>query len=81
MRNLTTWQGIKAAIRADTITLTSFEIGILAFMAFSRSLFSPPLKPADPVYWFLMQLAMIAGFATAFPANWWLLKKGLKEPM
>lgn len=29
----------------------------------------------------MMQIAMFAGFLTAYPANWWLLKKGLKEAM
>jgi hypothetical protein len=31
--------------------------------------------------WFLMQIAVIVGFATSFLANWWLVKAGLKEAM
>ncbi|MEO6994478.1 MAG: DUF4396 domain-containing protein [Lacunisphaera sp.] len=26
-----------------------------------------------------MQIAMLAGFVTSYPANWWLLHHGLKE--
>ena len=29
----------------------------------------------------MMQLAMQVGFATAYPANWWLIKSGIKEEM
>ena len=36
---------------------------------------------ATPEFWFAMQIAMLAGFATAFPTNWWLIRKGLKEKM
>jgi hypothetical protein len=33
------------------------------------------------VYWFLMQIAMIAGFLTSFPANWWLIRHKWTEEM
>ncbi|WP_264798053.1 DUF4396 domain-containing protein, partial [Acidocella aminolytica] len=36
--------------------------------------------PPYPVYWFVMQIGMIIGFATAFPMNWVLIKTGVKEP-
>jgi len=29
----------------------------------------------------MMQLAMLAGFATSYPVNWWLIRSGLKEQM
>ncbi len=44
-------------------------------------LFSPPLQPNNPIYWFMMQVAMVIGFATSYPVNWWLLKAGIKEGM
>jgi Domain of unknown function (DUF4396) len=39
------------------------------------------IPKTNPVFWFMMQIAMIAGFITSYPANWWLLKKGVKERM
>ena len=39
------------------------------------------LSEASPVFWFMMQLAMLAGFVTAYPFNWWLLQRGVKERM
>ena len=34
-----------------------------------------------PEFWFLMQIAMLGGFVTAYPVNWWLIRAGLKEKM
>ncbi|MEO8081682.1 MAG: DUF4396 domain-containing protein [Caldimonas sp.] len=28
-----------------------------------------------------MQVAMVAGFVTAYPVNWWLIRAGIKERM
>lgn len=83
MRGLSVGRGIVAAIRADTISIAAFEIGMFGWMALERFvLFSnPPLRPYEAVFWFMMQIAMIVGFFTAFPANAWLLRKGWKEKM
>jgi hypothetical protein len=34
-----------------------------------------------PEFWFAMQLAMLCGFATAYPVNWVLVSMGVKEKM
>lgn len=81
MRNISGWQGIAAAVKADTISLVAFEIGLFAFMLWMDHQFHPHLKPTDPAYWFLMQIGMIVGFFTSYPANWWLIRRGWKEAM
>ena len=73
--------GIRAALKADTISLVAFEIGLFAFMAWMHSSFHPHLQPTEASYWFLMQVGMVIGFFTSFPANWWLIRKGWKEAM
>ena len=42
---------------------------------------NPHLKPDHAAYWFLMQVGMILGFLTSFPANRWLITRGIKEGM
>ena len=82
MRGLRFWQGIWAAIKADTLSLTAFEIGLFGWMALpSLVFFGHPLEKTDPVFWFMMQIGMILGFFTSYPINWWLLRVGLKEKM
>ena len=44
-------------------------------------LFQRELPKTSPVFWFMMQIAMIFGFATGYPVNWILIKRGLKEKM
>ena len=82
MRGLGFWQGIWAAIKADTLSLTAFEIGLFGWMALPPLVFfGHPLETTDPVFWFMMQIGMILGFLTSYPVNWWLLKRGWKEAM
>jgi hypothetical protein len=84
MRHLSVGKGIWAAIKADTLSLTSWQMGMYGWIAIvAFVLFGYPNKPeADsPVFWFMMQIGMMCGFLTAYPVNWFLLRAGLKEKM
>jgi len=84
MRGLSPGKGILASMRADTISILAFEVGMFAWMAITRfALFPEPrrIHPNMAVFWFMMQIAMIVGWATAYPANLWLIRKGWKEKM
>ena len=63
--------------------MTAFEVGLFGWMALMAFVFfpDPDLAPATQVYWFLMQIGMTIGFATAWPANVWLINRGIKEAM
>ena len=83
MRGLNMREGIIAALKADTLSLTAFEIGLFGWMAIIQFVLFPVkhLHPDTPVYWFLMQVGMLLGFLTSYPVNVRLLKSGIKEPM
>jgi Domain of unknown function (DUF4396) len=86
MRGLGLWDGIVAAVKADTLSLTAWQIGMYGFMAlayfyFFRVLIAVKLETNMPEFWFMMQIAMLCGFATSYPVNWWLIRAGLKEKM
>jgi hypothetical protein len=83
MRNLSPGQGIVAAIKADTLSILAFQVGMYAWMALVYFVFfpEPHLKPFDSRYWLMMQVGMLCGFATSYPMNWWLIRAGLKEAM
>src|SRR5699024_5644559 len=75
-------EGINNAIKADTLALISFEIGMFGWMALVHFVFfTQPPEPTTAVYWFMMQLAMMLGFCTSYPANWLLVIKGVKHAM
>jgi hypothetical protein len=82
MRNLSPGEGIRAALKADTLSLTSWQIGMYGWMALATLvIFGRELPKTSPVFWFMMQIAMLAGFLTSYPVNWWLVRKGIKEQM
>jgi hypothetical protein len=83
MRDLSLRQGILQAIKADTLSLTAFQVGLYGWMAIMQLVLFPVegLHPDQAAYWFLMQIGMILGFVTAYPANWWLIRRGVKEAM
>ena len=83
MRNLTVGQALVAAIKADTLSILAFQVGMYAWMAlvYFHLFPGPHLTPFDPRYWLMMQIGMICGFFTSLPMNWFLLRKGLKEAM
>ncbi len=86
MRNLSVGQGLIQAVKADALSLASWQLGMYGFMAIAyfwifRSVFDTELRVPTPEFWFMMQIAMLAGFATAYPVNWWLIRVGIKERM
>jgi hypothetical protein len=40
-----------------------------------------PAMPNSAAFWFLTQIGMMIGFATSWPANVWLVNRGIKVPM
>ena len=82
MRGVSGAKGIWLAIRADTLSILAFQLGLFAAMAiYNQLIWSPPLPHHSAAYWMMMQLSMILGFFTAMPVNAWLIEKGWKEQM
>jgi hypothetical protein len=86
MRCLSVGEGIVQAVKADTLSLSAWQVGMYAFMVFAqffifRAVLHTRLEVNSAEFWFMMQIAMLAGFVTAYPVNWWLLRKGMKEKM
>jgi hypothetical protein len=86
MRKLSFNEGIRAALKADTLTLTAWQIGMYGVMALAQMYLVPrafgrPFEVSSAEFWFVMQIAMIAGFVTSYPVNWWLIRIGIKEEM
>lgn len=77
---------LTTAIRADAASIAAWQLGMYGAMAIAQfaifaPLFGAAASVATPEFWFAMQWAMIVGFATAFPVNALLIRKGVKEAM
>ncbi|MGA7157378.1 MAG: DUF4396 domain-containing protein [Acidobacteriaceae bacterium] len=83
MRDLSSTQALWSAIKVDTLSILTFQVGMYSWMAITYFyLFPHPhLHPTQATYWLMMQIAMLFGFLTAYPTNRWLLRKGVKEVM
>jgi hypothetical protein len=81
MRRISRREALIEAIKADTLALTAFEIGLFAWMAFIYFQFVPRSELTSPTYWFVMQIGMVLGFIASFPANGYLVRAGVKPGM
>jgi Domain of unknown function (DUF4396) len=85
-RGLGLRDGLVAALKADTLSLMAWQVGMYGAMGVALFVLFPPIlgtRPdaSSPVFWWAMQVAMIAGLVTSYPMNWWLIHVGLKERM
>lgn len=85
MRKLSPVEGVREAIKADALSLVCWQLGMYGMMFVAQhaftAFFGGRAEVDTPVFWFAMQAAMIAGFITSYPANWWLIRTGIKEQM
>jgi Domain of unknown function (DUF4396) len=83
MRQMSTGEALVAAMKADTLSIAAFQVGMYAWMALSYFVLfpRPHLTPFDAPFWLMMQIAMVCGYGCSFPMNRWLIKTGVKEAM
>lgn len=83
MRQVAPHEALLDAVKADTLSLIAFEVGMFAWMAFAAFVLfaAHPPQASSIVFWFMMQIGMVIGFATTYPANWLLVKWGIKAGM
>jgi len=82
MRQLSVGEGLKEALKADSLSLLAWQLGMYGWMALTTFvIFRRELGKSNPTFWLMMQIAMCCGFATSYPVNRWLLRHGIKEAM
>jgi hypothetical protein len=82
MRQVSAGDAVRDAIKADTLALMAFELGMFARMAITDHVLPPSrMGPDNIVFWFMMQTGMVLGFLTSYPANWLLIRWGIKSEM
>ena len=74
MRGLSFGQGICAAVKADTLSLTAWQIGMYGFMAVAyfaifQSALGTRLATDTVEFWFMMQIAMVFGLRHLLPGE------------
>jgi hypothetical protein len=86
MRDLSIGEGVAQALKADVASISAWQVGMYGTMAllqfaWFRPAFGGTAEVNTPEFWVAMQIAMLGGFATSYPVNWWLIRAGVKEAM
>lgn len=82
-RSLPRGRVLATAFKADVLSLTAWQVGMFGFMALVIFVIMPTevLSRTSWLFWFMMQIAMLAGFAVSFPVNMLLIRWGVKKAM
>jgi hypothetical protein len=76
-RGLPAGEGLGVALLIALVTVLAFDVGMGGWMLVMHFLlFMPPLT--DVTFLFLMQVGLVLGFLTGYPAVLWLLRRGTK---
>ncbi len=76
-RGLHSGKGLGVALLIAFVTVLAFDVGMGGWMLVMHFLlFMPPLT--DVTFLFLMQVGLILGFLTGYPAVLWLVRRGIK---
>ncbi len=76
-RGLSSVEGLKVALLIALVTVLAFDVGMGGWMLVLHFLlFMPPLT--DVTFLFLINVGLILGFLTGYPAVLWLVRRGIK---
>ncbi len=65
---------VGGAVAAAVVTVVAFDVGMVGWMLLlDANGLMPPIT--DGTFWFLMQVGVVAGLVTGFPAVRWLLRR------
>ncbi len=66
---------------AELVSMNLLMAGMVPVMSFAMASVPEARSPLEPAFWFAMSMALLVGFVTAFPINWWLVARGIKHGM
>lgn len=74
-------RALRDTFRAEFLSMNCLMGAMLAATAALRMQLPGSHAPASPRFWFVLSLALLAGFVAALPINSWLVRRGLKHGM
>jgi hypothetical protein len=76
----TYWQNVRNTFLPELISMNFMMAGmapVMSFLMMGRDMRA--MEPTELLFWGVMSLGVIAGFATAYPANVWMVVRNLKH--
>lgn len=65
----------------ELVSMNVLMAAMVPVMMGLRPLIAADAGAATPAFWFVMSMALLAGFVAAFPMNWWFVANNLKHGM
>jgi hypothetical protein len=72
---------LKRTFIAEFVSMNFVMAGMVLIGSLLWSGIGSKLGPLTLAFWFVMSMALLAGFIMAYPINWWLVAKGIKHGM
>jgi len=65
----------------EFLSMNFLMAGMMPIASLGRIAVGGNFSPLTPEFWFVMSMALLAGFIVAYPINWWMVANGLKHGM
>lgn len=65
----------------EFLSMNCLMAGMVPVMTVVMAHFPDSHNLSSPAFWFVMSMALLVGFVTAYPINWWLVSNHLKHGM
>lgn len=65
----------------EWLSMNALMAGMVPVMTLAMARLPGSEHPASPAFWFVMSMALLAGFVCAYPINAWLVARGIKHGM
>lgn len=65
----------------ELLSMNCLMAGMVPVMTLAMKYVPAGHAPSSPAFWFIMSMALLVGFITAYPMNWWLVSHHLKHGM
>lgn len=65
----------------ELLSMNCLMAGMVPVATVARAAIPASRHPSEPSFWFVMSMALLVGFVTAYPMNWWLVSRHLKHGM
>ncbi len=65
----------------ELLSMNFLMAGMVPAMTLAMASNAVSHDPSGPSFWFVMSMALLVGFITAYPMNWWLVSRHMKHGM
>ncbi|MFZ0246633.1 DUF4396 domain-containing protein [Candidatus Binatus sp.] len=70
-----------SAFFPELLSMNCLMAGMVPVMTLAMASTPASRDPTGPSFWFIMSMALLVGFITAYPMNWWLVSRHMKHGM